>query len=61
MKEFLYRWKYTFNLRFKDWHKIDALKKMLVRRDSQILRSRLFRWKALVLNVEFQIQTRVMI
>ena len=61
MKEFLYRWKYTFNLRFKDWHKIDALKKMLVRRDSQILRSRLFRWKALVLNVEFQIQTLVMI
>ena len=61
MKEFLYRWKYTFNLRFKDWHKIDALKKMLVRRDSQILQSRLFRWKALVLNVEFQIQTRVMI
>ena len=61
MKEFLYRWKYTFNLRFKDWHKIDALKKMLVRRDSQILRSRLFKWKALVLNVEFQIQTRVMI
>lgn len=57
----MYRWKYTFNLRFKDWHKIDALKKMLVRRDSQILLSRLFKWKALVLNVEFQIQTRVMI
>ena len=61
MKEFLYRWKYTFNLRFKDWHKMDALKKMLVRRDSQILQSRLFKWKALVLNVEFQIQTRVMV
>ena len=34
LKEFLYRWKYTFNLRFKNWHKIDARKKMLVRRDS---------------------------
>ena len=61
MKEFLYRWKYTFNLRFKEWHKVEALRKMLVRKDSQILRSRLYKWKSLVLNLEFQIQSRVLL
>jgi hypothetical protein len=34
LKEFLLRWKYTFNLRFNDAHKIQALKNLLVRKDT---------------------------
>lgn len=30
MKEFFVRWKYTANIRFPEWHKIHALKKLLV-------------------------------
>ena len=61
MKEFIMRWRYSFNLRFKDSHKIQALKNMLVRKDTEIMRSRLYKWKALVLDLECQIQSRVMI
>jgi hypothetical protein len=52
MKEFIMRWRYSFNLRFKDSHKIQALKNMLVRKDTEIMRSRLYKWKALVLDLE---------
>jgi len=61
MNEFFTRWRFTFNIRFKDWHKVQALKNMLVRKDDQIARSRLYKWKAIVVELESQIQRAVMI
>lgn len=52
MKEFFVRWRYTANMRFTEWHKIQALRKLLVERDTQIMRNRLYKWKALVLDLE---------
>ena len=34
MKDFFVRWRYSANLRFPEWHKIQALKKLLVQRDT---------------------------
>lgn len=61
MKEFFVRWRHTVNLRYTEWHKIDRLRRMLVGRDASILRNRLFKWKALVLELENQIQARAIL
>ncbi len=61
MKEFFVRWRHTVNIRYSEWHKIDRLRKILVERDTQIMRNSLFKWKALVIDLENQIQSRSML